>query len=204
MLLGISTAAFFAGFPALAASAIIAAAGALAAGIRPWELLRGSRPLFIMTVFIIILRSIAYDPLMFNPSGCAEALLLGGTILVSFSSGALLFSVTTMTELKDSLGEIERVLGFPLAAGVKKLPFPGARRFLLRSLEQPRLSLGISLMLGFLPRFFEVWESVSAAYRARAGKRGVSFMLTVIPPVIEQMTAKAGETASALESRGLR
>jgi hypothetical protein len=28
-------------------------------------------------------------------------------------------------------------------------------------------------------------------------------MLTVIPPVIEQMIAKAGETAGALESRGL-
>jgi energy-coupling factor transporter transmembrane protein EcfT len=107
-----------------------------------------------------------------------------------------------MTELKDSLSEIERVLCLPLAVVMKKLPFPRARR-LLRRLEQPRLSLGISLMLGFLPRFFEVWESATAAYRARAGKRGVAYMLTVVPSVIEQMAAKAGETASALESRGL-
>jgi biotin transport system permease protein len=200
-LLGISTAAFLAGFPALAAGVIIVIAGALSAGIRPWELLRGGRPLFVMILCILLLRSVAYDPLRFNPSGCAEALLFGGTILISFSAGALLFSVTTMTELKDSLGALERVLCFPLAAGLKRLPFPQTRRLPVR-LEQPRLSLGISLMLGFLPRFFEVWETVTAAYRARAGKRGFSQLVMVIPPVIEHMIAKAGETASALESRG--
>jgi energy-coupling factor transporter transmembrane protein EcfT len=200
-LLGISTAAFFAGFPALAAGAVIVTAGALSAGIRPWELLRGSKPLLIMIGFVILLRSIAGDSLTFSLSGCADGLLFGGTILVSFSAGALMFSVTTMTELKDSLGKIERILRLPLAAGIKKLPFPWARRVLFH-VEQPRLSLGISLMLGFLPRFFEVWESVTAAYRARAGKRGISQIPAVIPPVIEQMMAKAGETASALESRG--
>ncbi|MDR2742931.1 MAG: hypothetical protein LBB98_12375 [Treponema sp.] len=201
-LLGISTAAFFAGFPALAAGAAVAAAGALSAGIRPWELLRGGKSLFIMILLIILLRSVTYDPPMFNAAGCREALLFGGTILVSFSAGALLFSVTTMTELMESLSQIERALCFPFAALLKKTNSPRMRR-LLRRLEQPRLSLGISLMLGFLPRFFEVWESVTAAYLARAGKGGVSRMLTVVPPVIEQMIAKAGETACALESRGL-
>jgi energy-coupling factor transporter transmembrane protein EcfT len=201
-LLGISTAAFFAGFPALAAGVITVTAGALSAGIRPRELLRGSKPLFIMIVCIIVLRSFAYDPLMFNLPGCMEGLLFGGTILVSFSAGSLLFSVTTMAELMDSLSKIERGLCFPLAAVLQKTRSPRMRRFLYR-LEQPRLSLGISLMLGFLPRFFEVWESVTAAYLARAGKRGVSQMLAVIPPVIEHMIAQAGETASALESRGL-
>jgi energy-coupling factor transporter transmembrane protein EcfT len=206
-LLGLSTAAFFAGFPALAAGVIITAAGAFSAGIRPWELLRGSKPLFIMIVCIIILRSVPNDLLasnrMFNLSGCTEGLLFGGTILISFSAGALLFSVTTMTELLDSLSKIERTLCFPLAAILKKTRSSRTRR-LLPGLEQPRLSLGISLMLGFLPRFFEVWESVTAAYLARAGKRGVSQMLMVIPPVIEHLIAKAGETACALESRGLR
>jgi biotin transport system permease protein len=86
-LLGISTAAFFGGFPALAAAAAVVAAGALAAGIRPWELFRGCKPLFVMAVCIILLRSIAYDPPAFNLSGCAEALLFGGPSSSLFPPG---------------------------------------------------------------------------------------------------------------------
>lgn len=205
LLLGLSTAAFFAGFPALATGAVIITAGALAAGMRPWELLRGGKPLMVMIACIVMLRSVAYDPLVcnlgFNRSGCVAGLLFGGTVLISFSAGALLFSVTTMTELLDSLSMIEGGVRFPLAAVLKKTRSARMHR-LLRWLEQPCLSLGVSLMLGFLPRFFEVWESVSAAYLARAGKRGVSLMLAVVPLVIEHLMVKAGETACALESRG--
>jgi biotin transport system permease protein len=58
-------------------------------------------------------------------------------------------------------------------------------------------------MLGFLPRFFEIWEEVNAAYQARAGKKGIPKMLLLIPLVTERMIEIAVETALALESRGV-
>jgi biotin transport system permease protein len=183
-LLGISTAAFFFGLPAAAAAALLLCIAAISAGIRPWELLRGIRPLFIMLLLILLFRSLSFgpgfnpvgfDPVGFDPQGFAEALAFTGNVLVSFSAGALFFSVTTMTEIRESLEAVR-----------------------LR-----RLSLGISLMLGFLPRFFEIWEGVRCAYEARGGKPGIPFMLGVIPRVTEKMIEIAGETAAALEARGI-
>jgi biotin transport system permease protein len=66
-----------------------------------------------------------------------------------------------------------------------------------------RFSLGLSLMLGFLPRFFEIWEDSDVAYRARAGKKGITSLVLLIPLVTERMIEMAAETAAALESRGL-
>jgi energy-coupling factor transporter transmembrane protein EcfT len=201
-LLLMSTASFFAGLPALAAALAVVIVGAAASGLRPWELLRGFKNLFIMILLIFFLRSAAYDPFRFSREGCAEALRFAGVILVSFTAASLLFSVTTMGELNESLGAIERALCRPFVPLLRKGGSPWALRLAYR-LERPRFSLGISLMLGFLPRFFEVWESVTMAYQARSGKKGFSLMLTVIPLVIERMIGKAAETAAALESRGL-
>jgi biotin transport system permease protein len=85
-----------------------------------------------------------------------------------------------MTEIKDSLDHLH--LGR------------------LRGLS--KLSLGISLMLGFLPRFFAVWESAELAYRARCGKKGLTQLRALVPLVMERMLVRAGETAAALEGRG--
>jgi biotin transport system permease protein len=178
-LLILTTAAFAIGVWATLAAALVVIIAARIAGIHPWELLRGLKSLFIMLIMIIIFRSITFTPFSFNASGCAEALLFTGNIIVSFSAGALLFSVTTTSELNESLGSAEK-----------------------RLWKRPRLSLGISLMLGFLPRFFEIWETANCAYRARAGKPGVAFMITIIPLVTERMMETAAETAAALEARG--
>ncbi|MDR2110671.1 MAG: energy-coupling factor transporter transmembrane protein EcfT [Spirochaetaceae bacterium] len=58
-------------------------------------------------------------------------------------------------------------------------------------------------MLGFLPRFFEIWETVNLAYQARGGKGGIPRILILLPLVTERMMEIAAETAGALESRGL-
>jgi biotin transport system permease protein len=157
---------------------------ALTAGIRPWELLRGGKNLGLMIVSVLCVRSIKTAPPGFDLNGAKEALFFGWSILLSFSGGALLFSVTTMTELKHSIGSFERAL-------------------LKRGKRQPLLSLGISLMLGFLPRFFEAWEAANLAWAARGGKRGVRSMAALIPLVSERMMEYALETAQAMEARGL-
>jgi energy-coupling factor transporter transmembrane protein EcfT len=171
-----------------AAAALVIAAGALVAGIRPWELLRGCAPLMLTALFVVLLRSIRVDGgeaglFAFSRSGFIRGVLFGAGILLAFTAGSLLFSVTTMTELRDSLGKAECFFRKKKGVG--------------------RLALGLSLMLGFLPRFFEIWENADAAYRARAGKNGLRKILLLVPLVTERMIEAAVETATALEARGI-
>jgi biotin transport system permease protein len=113
-------------------------------------------------------------------AGLREGLFFGLRMAVSFTAGALLFAVTTMTELRKALVKAERFL----------------------HLEQVRLSLGIALMLGFIPRFFAVWEDANLAWEARSGKKGAGRFFILIPLVTERMMEAAAETAAALEARG--
>jgi biotin transport system permease protein len=222
LLLVISIGCFFFGPPALAAAALAVSAGAFIAGRRPWELLRGSRPLGALLVFTGIIRTVRLPapapPIrdllaglftgrtepgaFFSGAGFTESLYFAGGILVSFAAGGLLFSVTTMAEIRDSLGRGEGAILKPLIIMLKKINRPPALN-LARRLEHPRLSLGIALMLGFLPRFFLIWENAGLAYDARMGKRGPAKILRLIPLATEEMIEAAAETAAALEARGL-
>jgi biotin transport system permease protein len=175
----ISAAAFAPGFPFLPVGTLLVMAGSLAAGIRPWELFRGIKPLLLMALLTTLCRSLAVEtggetPAFFNPQGFVEGLCFGWSIILAFCAASLFFSTTTMTEIKDSLDK----------------------------LRLKRLSLGLSLMLGFLPRFFAAWESAELAYRARCGKRGLPQLLALVPLVMGRMIISAGETAAALEARG--
>jgi biotin transport system permease protein len=138
----------------------------------------------------------------FSGAGFMESLRFAGGVLVSFAAGGLLFSVTTMVEIRDSLGRGEGAILKPLIVMLKKSGRPPALS-LVRRLEYPRLSLGIALMMGFLPRFFLIWENAGLAYKARMGKRGPAMLLLLIPLAVETMIEAAAETAAALEARGL-
>ncbi|MDR0597617.1 MAG: energy-coupling factor transporter transmembrane protein EcfT [Treponema sp.] len=174
----ISSLAFALGPPFLAAGSLLVIAGSLAAGMRPRELLRGIKPLLVMALLVTLCRTLAREPgetgAFLNRRGFTEGLVFGWGIVLAFCSASLFFSVTTMTEIKSSLDK----------------------------LRLKRLSLGLSLMLGFLPRFFAVWEGAELAYRARCGKRGLPQLLALVPLVMERMIISAGETAAALEARG--
>jgi biotin transport system permease protein len=190
LLLLLSVAVFFFGPPAQGPAALFIITGALAAGIRPRELLRGVKPLICLALLTIIIRSLSFRPPLLDTRELREALFFSLGMILSFSAGALLFSVTTMTELKESLGRLE-------TACFRVVFFGAGER------QYSRISLGISLMLGFLPRFFEVWETADLACRARAGKKGLSRFIILIPLVTERMIELAGETAEAMESRGI-
>jgi biotin transport system permease protein len=187
----------FSSIPGLAAAAIVVIAGALIAGIRPKELLRGSGPVFFLAAFVILLRTLRFGGpgLGLSLEGFWGGLHQGLCFILSFAAGALLFSVTTMRELRDSLGRWEEAaanwfFGLPCFSRKKRRP-------------RGIFSLGLSLMLGFLPRFFEIWESANLAFTARAGKKGLRRLIVLIPLTIERMMEMAGETAEALDSRGL-
>jgi biotin transport system permease protein len=167
--------------PALAAAAGLIAAAAVAAGIKPWELLRGSRPVLCLALVILLLRIIEWEAaapfLRVDTAAIGGGLAQGLSMVVSFAGGALLFAVTTMKELCGGLGRRR--------GGIF------------------RLGLALSLMLSFLPRFFEIWEETNLALEARCAKGRIRRLLLAIPPVIERMIEKALDTALALESRGL-
>jgi biotin transport system permease protein len=165
----------------LAAAIVVILAASIAARIPPWELLKGARMLAVISLCVMLL----------NYQTPVAGIITALRIFVPFAAAALLFAVTTMRELRLSLGALEIRL--------KKL-FSGGR-------VQPRnaafFSLGISLMLGFIPRLFELWETANLACDARVCKRGPRRLLLLVPLVTERMMEAAADTALALEARGL-
>jgi biotin transport system permease protein len=207
-LLALSLGAFYSVY-GLAAGAALLAGGAFLAGLRPWELLRGSKTVVVLALLLLLLRSFHFTgpeaaglPLP-DPEGFWAGLHQGLCFLLSFAAGSLLFAVTTMGELRDSLGRAETAaaawvlgLGRLFRRGKNQAPPPKRRAW-------SSFSLGLSLMLGFLPRFFEIWETANLAYEARSGKKGLRRFVILAPLVIERMMEAAAETAEALDSRGL-
>jgi len=175
----LSTVAYVSIYGLAAAIALIFAAS-IAARIPPWELLKGSRMLAVLSLCIMLLN--VRTPII----GLITAL----RIFIPFAAAALLFAVTTMRELRLSLGALEIRLR-NLFAGRAQPP-----RFAF-------FSLGISLMLGFIPRFFELWETANLACDARVAKRGPRRLVLLVPLVTERMMEAAADTALALEARGL-
>ncbi|MCL2472240.1 MAG: energy-coupling factor transporter transmembrane protein EcfT [Treponema sp.] len=163
----------------LPAAAFVIIALATNANIRPRELLQGGKVLFVLCAAIVILKTVVFHPPGINVSGFMEGVILCMAMVISFSSGALFFSTTTT-------GEIHRSLS-------------GAESFL--HLEKMKISLGLSLMLGFIPFFFEIWTNAESAWYNRRGKNNPAKLVSLIPLVIDKLLEKAARTAEALESR---
>jgi energy-coupling factor transporter transmembrane protein EcfT len=106
-----------------------------------------------------------------------------------------------MSELKNSLERFERLVLRPLVFLLRCSGKPVFTRA-ASNLERPKLGFTVSLMLGFLPRFFEIWETARTAYAARCGKKGIRAALVLAPLVTGRMIETAAETAQAMESRG--
>ena len=190
----------FASVPGFAASVVMIIAVSVAARIAPWELLRGAGPLLVLSAFIVLVKTVQPGapgvavlglrlPFV-DPAGFVDGIVVALRLFVPFAAAALLFAVTTMKELRHSLAVVELWL--------KKIFFPGGNR--------PGIaffSLGISLMLGFIPRFFDFWEASNLACQSRSCKRGLRRLFVLIPLVTERMMEAAADTALALQSRGV-
>jgi biotin transport system permease protein len=178
----------FTSIPGLALAILLILAVSAAARIAFWELLKGSRPLALLSVCIMLLNLNLPNISVNNLYAGMIAVL---RIFVPFAAAALLFAVTTMRELRLSLAAFEiRVKNLFVAGHSKKK-------------TTAFFSLGISLMLGFIPRFFDLWETANLACEARSCKRGPRRLLILIPLVCERMMEAAADTALALEARGL-
>ena len=194
--IGISAAAF-ASVYSLAAVILLILVFSLAARIPFWELLKGSKPVLFLSLIIVLVKTIEPGTLgitilgfripAVSIAGFISALLTILCILSTFVAAALLFAVTTMRELRLSIASVEIAL----------------KRLFRRGNSVAFFSLGICLMLGFLPRFFELWETANLACEARSCKRGLRRLRILIPLVTELMMESAADTALALEARAV-
>jgi len=186
-LLLLSLAAFFPGTEGrslliLSGIIVILIILSLIASLRPWELLKGSGPLLLLVFAVFFLQGVEYAPFGFNPEGLREALIFCIRIGTAFAAGSLLFAITTTGEIRKSLSRVEKTL----------------------HVEKLNIGISIALMLGFLKRFFEIWEDINLAWKSRGGRNNLKRMRILIPLVVERMMVKAAETALAMESRGLQ
>ena len=169
-LLVLSLAAFLPNIAILSAIAFILIILSFIAGIGPSGLLRGSGPLLLIVLAVFAVQGVEFSPLSFNSSGLLEALVFCARIALAFAAASLLFSVTTTSEIRKSISRLETFF----------------------HLEKPMLSLHISLMLGFLKNFFEVWEDLDLAWKSRGGRKSLVRLIKLIPILIERMMIKAG------------
>ena len=181
-LLFLSLASFFPNLFILSAIVLVLVLLSVIAGIGPKALLRGSTPLFIMVLGVFLFQAVEIFPARFNLNGLKESIIFCVRIAAAFSAGTLLFSVTTSCEIRKSLS--------------------GAESFL--HLNKLKPGLYISLMLGFLPEFFKIWEALNLAWKSRGGKRNMQRLTVLLPLALERMMLKAAETAVALEARGAK
>ena len=187
----------------LGLSLLLLLAGSVVARVPVRHLFMLPKPLFVLTVLVLLLR--AFDP---GGSVAVPELSLFGhvfpaweipfigmeglragfeaalRIAATFALAGLFFAVTTIGELRRSLARAElRLRG--------------------RKSGTAYASLGLSLMLGFVPRFFQVWETANLACDARGHGRGFRRLLLLLPLVTERMMEAAADTVLALEARGI-
>jgi len=185
-LLLLSLAAFFPGTEAIslaiiAGIALIIISLSLIAGISPHLLLRGSAPLLLVVLAVFLVQAFEFSPLGINFEGLIESVIFCARIGTAFAAGALLFSVTTSGEIRKSISRLETIL----------------------KIRKIKLSLSISLMLGFIPMLFQIWEDLNLAWKSRGGRKNLARIITLIPLLIERMMVKAADTTTAMESRGI-
>ena len=187
----------FASVYGLCVSALLLLLACAFARMPPHVLLKGSKPLVILSLCVILVKSIKPEgegaavyglrvPFI-SAKGFFEGLLAAPSLFVPFAAAAMLFGVTTMGELRLSLASVENRVMRLFAGNGGRAPF---------------FSLGLSLMLGFIPRFFEMWEDANLACDSRSCKRGFRRLYLLLPLVTERIMEASSDTALALEARG--
>jgi len=209
----------------LAVSVMLILIASAIARIPPPVLLKGSKPLFILSLCVILLKTINSEAggittpeiIIFNvyipdlhlsfisKEGFIEGLLTAPRLFVPFAAAALLFSVTTMRELRLSLAFVEKgvIRFFSIGHKLEFFHAKDAKKQRTQREEEhiPYFSLGITLMLGFIPRFFELWDDANLACDSRSCKRGLRRLFLLVPLVTERMMEVSANTALALEAR---
>lgn len=179
-LLVLSFAAFFPNLYVLSSIVLVLIILSVIAGIGPAALLRGSGPLLLIVLAAFVVEALEFNPPRLDMDDLDETLVFCVRLGAAFAAGTLLFAVTTTGEIRKSLLQAERFL----------------------HIEKLKPALAVSLMLGFLKAFFEIWEDLTLAWKSRGGKNNLRRLRVLVPLLVERMMTLAAETAEAMESRG--
>jgi hypothetical protein len=174
-LLGFSILAFVGNVYTCLAASLLLLLGALLCGMALPSLLRGSRALLVMGLLVCAFRSLHLGEagLVFSLGGLVEGLLFMWKLLLAFSAAALFFACTRISAVREAAARIN-----------------------------PYFGLALSLMLSFLPLFFEAWTNRKEAWLSRAGRMNVRGLALLLPSVLEYLMLIAVKRAIALEARG--
>lgn len=179
-LLVLSFAAFFPNLYVLSSIVLVLIILSVIAGLGPAALLRGSGPLLLIVLAAFVVEALEFNPPRLDMDDLDETLVFCVRLGAAFAAGTLLFAVTTTGEIRKSLLQAERFL----------------------HIEKLKPALAVSLMLGFLKAFFEIWEDLTLAWKSRGGKNNLRRLRVLVPLLVERMMTLAAETAEAMESRG--
>jgi biotin transport system permease protein len=179
--LALSLACALGAVPVLAAAVVVIVSLACIARLHPGALLSGWRVILLISAFSVLGRTLRFTAPWFDSAALPDAFLLAARLCLCFLAGSLYFAVSSSAETFRAIEDLETRIS------------PTER--------PPVIALAICMMLNFIPRIAETWETASAACRARSGKRGFARLALVAPLVIEIMIEKAGDTALAMKAR---
>ena len=144
--------------------------------------------MYALSVFSSLFSSLDVGALIPRADFLRAALRL--VMIVQLSS--LLFRTTSSMEIRDCLRLIELFIKRAFQPIFKKRASP---RF--------GFAENISLFLSFIPEIFQTWTAINTAWKARAGKNGVSKIKTTLFILITLSFEKAAVKSKALAARSI-
>ena len=133
----------------------------------------------IMIIMIDVLSVLIFDR---NRAVVTEtSLYMILRLLCAMEATSIFFRTTSTFDISLTLQRIETAITF------------GRSRLVVSSM--------LSLFLSFLPRIFQSWNEINAAYMARGGRNGIRKAVRLLPVLITISIKKASTTYMALQNR---
>lgn len=120
-------------------------------------------------------------------NAAVPSILFTVKLLITTQLASLIFKTTTTRSILSLFEQIEA--------------------YAPKVVKKQRFSLKFTLLITFIPRVFDTWQTLSIAWDARGGmlkkNRGIRKIIYLIPALFSSLLEKASEMFYAITSRGL-